>query len=213
MRRTHVRPPRCRRRDRPTRTATRLRAGEISDLAATSGGGALEPELLEAPGARAAGVVVDQLPALAAEPIEHRAGVAGLALELPAGELDAHPCPLRLRVVGRDDRGVLPGGHGHHGSRWHRAHPEGPIWFRPDPSVTAPPGLASLHAPDRTHCVCRRGPGDPGPPRPPPAACRTHPPRGTARMLRPSRTRTAGSRSPRPATTALAMLSFIGMAA
>src|SRR3712207_6313187 len=76
------------------------------------GGGALEPELLEAPGAGPAGVVADQLPALAAEPVEHRAGVTGLALRLPAGELDAHPSPLRLRVVGRDDRGVLPGGHG-----------------------------------------------------------------------------------------------------
>ncbi len=39
------------------------------------------------------------------------------------------------------------------------------------------------------------------------------PAEGTACMLRPSRTRTEGSRSSRAATTALGMLSFVGMAA
>ena len=51
----------------------------------------LEPELLEAPGPGAAGVVADQLPALGAESVEHRAGVTLLAFELSAGQLDADP--------------------------------------------------------------------------------------------------------------------------
>ena len=76
-----------------------------------SSGLALEPELLEPPGARAAGVVADQLPALRAQPVEHRAGVPCLALRRSAGQLDAHSGALRLRVVGGDDRCVFPCGH------------------------------------------------------------------------------------------------------
>ena len=72
---------------------------------------ALEPELLETPGAGTAGVVADQLPPLGAELVEHRAGVTLLAFRRTAGELDAHAGPLRLRVVGGDDRGVFPRGH------------------------------------------------------------------------------------------------------
>src|SRR3712207_306487 len=45
----------------------------------------LEPELLEPPGAGTAGVVAHQLPALGAQAVEHRAGVALLPFRLPAG--------------------------------------------------------------------------------------------------------------------------------
>src|SRR4051794_16239174 len=73
--------------------------------------GPLEPELLEAPRAGAARVVADQLPALAAEPVEHRVDVTLLAFHPSARQLDADSGLLALRVIGGDDRGVLPGGH------------------------------------------------------------------------------------------------------
>src|SRR5690348_15974672 len=80
-------------------------------MGVVSGDLALQPELLEAPRPCTAGVVADQLPALAAEPVEHRARVALLPLHGAAGHLHAHPGLLALRVVRGDDRGVLPGGH------------------------------------------------------------------------------------------------------
>src|SRR4051794_9417004 len=82
-----------------------------ADETGRSGRRALEPELLEPPRAGTAGVVADQLPPLGAEPVEHRAGVALLALQRASGHLHADPGPLTLRVVRGDDRGVLPGGH------------------------------------------------------------------------------------------------------
>src|SRR4029450_12912093 len=69
---------------------------------------ALEPELLEPPGAGTTGVVAHEFPALAAEAVEHGTGVALLTFGLSAGELDAHAGALRLGVVGGDDGGGFP---------------------------------------------------------------------------------------------------------